>query len=145
MFYRRHQKNHAQEDALVCDYPDCGKTFYRLDLLHRHRERQQVPSSSSCNVSLTSRSNEPGNNSHPLFSREESREVRSPSVPEIGSSNPLPTSNVFYSPYPATSTQEQAMVPRYMTNPFLIPQIPRTPRLPLSGLIAQSPPTSRPK
>jgi len=42
MCYRRHQKNHAQEDALVCEYPDCGKTFYRVDLLHRHQERQWV-------------------------------------------------------------------------------------------------------
>jgi hypothetical protein len=40
MFHRRHQKNHAQEDALVCDYPDCGKTFFRPDLLHRHMEKQ---------------------------------------------------------------------------------------------------------
>jgi hypothetical protein len=40
MFHRRHQKNHAQADAIVCVYPDCGKTFYRPDLLHRHMERQ---------------------------------------------------------------------------------------------------------
>jgi hypothetical protein len=36
---RRHQKNHAQEDALVCDI--CGKVFYRLDLLERHMERHE--------------------------------------------------------------------------------------------------------
>jgi hypothetical protein len=40
---RRHQKNHAQEDALVCDYPDCGRSFYRVDLLHRHQERHNEP------------------------------------------------------------------------------------------------------
>ncbi|KAF2634247.1 hypothetical protein P280DRAFT_494410 [Massarina eburnea CBS 473.64] len=34
----RHQKNHAQ-DALLCDFPGCGKPFYRIDLLQRHQER----------------------------------------------------------------------------------------------------------
>jgi hypothetical protein len=96
-------------------------------------------------MSLNSRSNEPGNDTHPLFSPEGTPEVRSPSVPEIGLSNPLPTSNGFYSTYPATSTQEQAMVTRYMTNPFHIPQIPRTPRLPLSGVVSHTPSMSRPK
>jgi uncharacterized Zn-finger protein len=37
---RRHQQNHAKEEAIVCGYPGCGKPFYRLDLLQRHEERQ---------------------------------------------------------------------------------------------------------
>lgn len=40
---KRHQKNHANDDALVCDYPSCGKIFYRPDLLLRHRERHHEP------------------------------------------------------------------------------------------------------
>ncbi|KAF1917860.1 hypothetical protein BDU57DRAFT_514330 [Ampelomyces quisqualis] len=36
---RRHQKNHATENALVCEYPGCGKTFHRAGLLLRHQER----------------------------------------------------------------------------------------------------------
>ncbi|KAH5379788.1 hypothetical protein HBI33_150250 [Parastagonospora nodorum] len=44
---RRHQKNHAQEDALSCDYANCSKVFYRPDLLQRHQERHNDPAQSS--------------------------------------------------------------------------------------------------
>jgi len=40
---RRHQKNHATDSSLQCDYPGCGKPFFRLDLLQRHQDRQSVP------------------------------------------------------------------------------------------------------
>ncbi|CAA9962644.1 Zn-finger protein [Pyrenophora teres f. maculata] len=36
---RRHQKNHAQDDALSCEFAGCDKVFYRMDLLLRHQER----------------------------------------------------------------------------------------------------------
>lgn len=36
----QYQTYYVPGKALVCDYPDCGKTFYRLDLFLRHRERQ---------------------------------------------------------------------------------------------------------
>ncbi|KAI4933496.1 uncharacterized protein J4E92_003163 [Alternaria infectoria] len=44
---RRHQKNHAQEDALICQVPGCGKTFVRVDLLQRHQERHNEPARDS--------------------------------------------------------------------------------------------------
>ncbi|KAI4626496.1 hypothetical protein J4E83_003647 [Alternaria metachromatica] len=44
---RRHQKNHAQEDALICQVPGCGKTFVRVDLLQRHQERHNEPTRDS--------------------------------------------------------------------------------------------------
>ncbi|KAF1917591.1 hypothetical protein BDU57DRAFT_170397 [Ampelomyces quisqualis] len=44
---RRHQKNHSQDDALVCDYAGCGKPFHRPDLLLRHRDRHNGLESSS--------------------------------------------------------------------------------------------------
>jgi hypothetical protein len=47
MSCRRHQKNHAQDDALMCEYSNCGKVFFRLDLLHRHQERQLVSTASN--------------------------------------------------------------------------------------------------
>lgn len=38
---RRHQQNHSSA-ALQCDWPGCGKSFHRNDLLERHKERQSV-------------------------------------------------------------------------------------------------------
>jgi hypothetical protein len=42
---RRHQKNHALEQPLLCHI--CGKTFHRLDLLERHTTRHGEEGSSS--------------------------------------------------------------------------------------------------
>jgi len=39
---RRHKQNH-KPGAFVCDIPGCGRSFYREDLLTRHKERQCVP------------------------------------------------------------------------------------------------------
>ncbi|KAL6161437.1 hypothetical protein ACJQWK_08714 [Exserohilum turcicum] len=36
---RRHKRNHAPDDALVCEVSGCGKMFHRMDLLVRHQER----------------------------------------------------------------------------------------------------------
>ncbi|QIW99913.1 hypothetical protein AMS68_005431 [Peltaster fructicola] len=36
---RRHKKNHSP-GMLPCDYPGCGRSFFREDLLQRHKQRQ---------------------------------------------------------------------------------------------------------
>ncbi|KAH7082704.1 hypothetical protein BKA63DRAFT_136643 [Paraphoma chrysanthemicola] len=128
---RRHQKNHAQDDALVCEYPDCGKTFYRMDLLQRHQERH----------------NEPGKESrqHSVFSAEGSpaRQMSVPvSIPTSVSSSTIPPTPIHYSQQPVSPLQEPASIPRYTFNPFRTPQVPRTPRAPSSAFISRTSPTS---
>ncbi|KAF2024308.1 hypothetical protein EK21DRAFT_104758 [Setomelanomma holmii] len=147
---RRHQKNHAQEDALVCEYPDCGKTFYRPDLLHRHQERQLVPSNCSFQLSLTCSSNEPGKDSRQpsLFSPEGSPEaVQAPvpvTIPTSVVTTTLPLTPSYYPQQAVSPMQEPASMPRYTCNPFRTPQVPRTPRLSLPGLNSRPFPTSSP-
>lgn len=96
---RRHQKNHAQDDALVCEYPDCGKIFYRLDLLHRHQERH----------------NEPGKESrqHSVFSQEGSPEAPQVSVPSLVPSSiaaTLPPTPSYYPPQPISPILDSAAI-----------------------------------
>ncbi|KAH8712092.1 hypothetical protein GQ44DRAFT_776288 [Phaeosphaeriaceae sp. PMI808] len=122
---RRHQKNHTQDDILVCDFPDCGKPFFRVDLLQRHRERHNEPSKDS---------------------------EGSPELPQVSLSGPIPTStpapsqpSSFYLPTQSVPLlHETPTRPRYTFNPFRTPQIPRTPRLPSSGSIPRTSPTSCP-
>jgi hypothetical protein len=133
-FRRRHQKNHAQDDALVCDVPGCGKTFYRIDLLHRHQERQYARPDVSCNTLLTFRSNETGQTSRQQ-SPEGPTQAPPVSVSDLESSNMAATTippAVSY--YQAVSPiHESAPLPRYTYNPFRIPQMPRTPTVLSSG------------
>ncbi|OAL45671.1 hypothetical protein IQ07DRAFT_215202 [Pyrenochaeta sp. DS3sAY3a] len=131
---RRHQKNHAQDDALVCDFPECGKTFYRVDLLHRHQERH----------------NEPGKDSrqHSVFSQEGSPEAVQTSVPGLVPSSvaatTLPPTPSYYTPQPISPMHESAALPRYTQNLFRTPQIPRTPQVSASAFnpVIRSSPTS---
>ncbi|CAO2650049.1 Nn.00g013410.m01.CDS01 [Neocucurbitaria sp. VM-36] len=122
---RRHQKNHAQDDALVCEFPDCGKTFYRLDLLHRHQERHNEPDHKSPQESV-------------FGSREGSPEVAHTSVPGLVPSSiaaiTLPPTP-YYPPQLASPMHETTALPRYTYNPFRTPQIPRTPQVPSSSFI----------
>jgi hypothetical protein len=99
---------------------------------------------SSRYVSLTLGSNEPGTRSHSHFSPEGTPDVQSPPVPEL-TSDVLPEAPTYFPIHPPTSTVERTVIPRYMINTFRTPEIPRTTRLPSSGFIAQSPPTSSPK
>jgi uncharacterized Zn-finger protein len=142
MYFRRHQKNHAQEDAIVCEYPDCGKTFYRMDLLHRHQEFAKQ------------NSNEPGQQSPtPTFSPEVSPEAHEPpeQVPvsldlSARTLSPSTTSSItYYSSQPVLDLHEPTAFSRYTFTSFLTPQVPRTPRLSSSGLIARSSSISSPK
>jgi hypothetical protein len=132
--HRRHQKNHAQDDTLVCDVPGCGKTFYRIDLLNRHQERQYVRFNVACHLILTCRSNEPGQ-----VSRQQSPEdpTEAPPVSEQAlelSSMATSTIQPAVSYYQAVSPiHETAPLPRYTHNPFCTPQMPRTPIVPSSG------------
>ncbi|EAT86838.1 hypothetical protein SNOG_05774 [Parastagonospora nodorum SN15] len=121
---RRHQKNHAQEDALSCDYANCSKVFYRPDLLQRHQERH---------------SHQDGYNSagSPGSSQFSAPTTVPASAATIASDPPHSTS-LYASPrqHPSTITS------RY--NPFRTPLIPRTPGLSSSTFILSSPPTSSP-
>jgi len=49
---RRHQENHAQEEALVCGV--CSKVFYIQDLLERHIETHEHPGSITVSSSTSS-------------------------------------------------------------------------------------------
>jgi hypothetical protein len=130
---RRHQKNHAQDDALVCDVPGCGKVFYRIDLLNRHQERQYVEVNLSREFTLTLRSNEIGQDSRQQSPAGPS-EAPPASVAALESSNMATTTippAVSY--YQAGPIHESAPLPRYTYNPFRTPQMPRTPTVPSSG------------
>lgn len=41
----RHQLNHTPKQIYSCDFPDCVRTFVRLDLCNRHRDRHNVKGS----------------------------------------------------------------------------------------------------
>ncbi|KAM0325481.1 hypothetical protein ACHAQA_007468 [Verticillium albo-atrum] len=41
----RHQLNHAPKQIYSCDFPDCNRTFVRLDLCNRHRDRHTAKGS----------------------------------------------------------------------------------------------------
>jgi hypothetical protein len=41
----RHQLNHTPKQIYSCDFPDCTRTFVRLDLCNRHRDRHNVKGS----------------------------------------------------------------------------------------------------
>ena len=41
----RHQLNHTPKQIYNCDFPDCVRTFVRLDLCNRHRDRHNVKGS----------------------------------------------------------------------------------------------------
>lgn len=41
----RHQLNHTPKQIYSCDFPDCARTFVRLDLCNRHRDRHNVKGS----------------------------------------------------------------------------------------------------
>lgn len=42
----RHQLNHNPKQVYTCDYPDCKRTFVRLDLCNRHKDRHTAKGSS---------------------------------------------------------------------------------------------------
>ncbi|KEZ41125.1 hypothetical protein SAPIO_CDS7192 [Scedosporium apiospermum] len=42
----RHQLNHNPKQIYHCDYPDCKRTFVRLDLCNRHKDRHTAKGSS---------------------------------------------------------------------------------------------------
>ncbi|KAH7035426.1 fungal-specific transcription factor domain-containing protein [Microdochium trichocladiopsis] len=41
----RHQLNHAPKQIYRCDFPDCNRTFVRLDLCNRHKDRHSAKGS----------------------------------------------------------------------------------------------------
>ncbi|KAK1729167.1 fungal-specific transcription factor domain-containing protein [Colletotrichum acutatum] len=41
----RHQLNHTPKQIYACDFPDCSRTFVRLDLCNRHRDRHTAKGS----------------------------------------------------------------------------------------------------
>ncbi|KAK2063629.1 hypothetical protein LY76DRAFT_182992 [Colletotrichum caudatum] len=41
----RHQLNHTPKQIYACDFPDCNRTFVRLDLCNRHRDRHTAKGS----------------------------------------------------------------------------------------------------
>ena len=41
----RHQLNHTPKQIYKCDYPGCARTFVRLDLCNRHRDRHTAKGS----------------------------------------------------------------------------------------------------
>ncbi|KAH0433608.1 hypothetical protein CcaCcLH18_05780 [Colletotrichum camelliae] len=41
----RHQLNHTPKQIYACDFPDCTRTFVRLDLCNRHRDRHTAKGS----------------------------------------------------------------------------------------------------
>ncbi|KAG9185100.1 hypothetical protein G6011_07644 [Alternaria panax] len=92
---RRHQKNYAQEDAHVCQVLGCGKTFFRIDLLQRHKERH----------------NEPGRDS-PQQSPEGSPEPASIPMPALQSPMMEATTN------PPATSYYQPVSPMLETAPF---------------------------
>jgi hypothetical protein len=42
----RHQLNHTPKQIYSCDFPDCNRTFVRLDLCNRHKDRHTAKGSS---------------------------------------------------------------------------------------------------
>lgn len=42
----RHQLNHNPKQIYTCDYPDCKRSFVRLDLCNRHKDRHTAKGSS---------------------------------------------------------------------------------------------------
>lgn len=42
----RHQLNHTPKQIYACDFPECNRTFVRLDLCNRHRDRHTAKGSS---------------------------------------------------------------------------------------------------
>ncbi|KAF2846557.1 hypothetical protein T440DRAFT_521733 [Plenodomus tracheiphilus IPT5] len=118
---RRHQKNHAQDGALVCEYPNCDKTFFRIDLLQRHQERHNDPGRVSRHASE--------------FTPEGSPELRQTSGPrEVTNHNEgtLAANPSFDTPQPASPIHESPILTRYTSNPFRTPQLPRTFHVPTS-------------
>lgn len=135
---RRHQKNHAQDGALVCEFPECGKTFYRIDLLQRHQERQYVIIEFLERNVLKASSNEPGRASrHPsVFSQTGSPEAPPVCMSGYVSSTVMTTAPPppsYYQPQPVSPMDEPTALTRYTYNSFRTPQIPRTPQARLSG------------
>ncbi|EFQ27651.1 uncharacterized protein GLRG_02795 [Colletotrichum graminicola M1.001] len=41
----RHQLNHTPKQIYACDFPECSRTFVRLDLCNRHRDRHTAKGS----------------------------------------------------------------------------------------------------
>jgi hypothetical protein len=41
----RHQLNHSPKQIYACDFPDCTRTFVRLDLCNRHKDRHTAKNS----------------------------------------------------------------------------------------------------
>ncbi|KAF1836544.1 hypothetical protein BDW02DRAFT_587351 [Decorospora gaudefroyi] len=118
---RRHQKNHAQDEALACDVPGCGKIFYRVDLLQRHQDRHNDPGTDSRQQS-------------PEGSAEDSSAAVSALEPSNIATAPIPPPVSYYETVAAMN--ESAPLPRYTYNSFRTPQMPRTPQIPPSGFHA---------
>jgi hypothetical protein len=95
--------------------------------------------------SLSRSSNEPGNSGRfsPESSPEASRSSVSVEAPSpIRAADLLQSTPTYHPSHPVSPVREQPTIARYTSNPFRTPQLPRTPRLPSSGFIVSSPPSS---
>ncbi|KAJ8116425.1 hypothetical protein OPT61_g2158 [Boeremia exigua] len=115
---RRHQRNHAQEGAMICKYPDCDKTFFRADLLQRHEERH----------------NELGNESRrsSVSSTEHSTHASPSTAPDtlpVAVANALLPTVAYQQQHGMSPQPEVAPFPRYNPSVFRTPQQPRTAKI----------------
>ncbi|KAH7410112.1 hypothetical protein DE146DRAFT_338997 [Phaeosphaeria sp. MPI-PUGE-AT-0046c] len=87
------------DEVLVCDYPDCGKLFYRPDLLLRHRNRHNEPD---------------------CFENHTILPVTASAHPVATSLHPAP---IYIPMKPSSFQEEMNIIPRYTMNPFRTPQL----------------------
>ncbi|KAI8930793.1 hypothetical protein NX059_011817 [Plenodomus lindquistii] len=110
---RRHQKNHAQDGALSCDFPNCDKMFFRIDLLQRHQERHNDPGRMSRHASE--------------FSPKSSSDAPQTSVPKSMTCDAVATPSTvqaFHTPPPPSPVHSHTPI-RYNTTQFRTPLLPR--------------------
>jgi hypothetical protein len=134
--------------TLIAERPSIEWTFFTV-----------IKSDSACYYAdvwkfAKQNSNEPGQQSPtPTFSPEVSPEAHEPpeQVPvsldlSARTLSPSTTSSItYYSSQPVLDLHEPTAFSRYTFTSFLTPQVPRTPRLSSSGLIARSSSISSPK
>ncbi|KAK4981365.1 hypothetical protein LTR66_010048, partial [Elasticomyces elasticus] len=102
---RRHRLNHAP-GAYPCDIPGCTRSFHRIDLLNRHKERHNDPNTT------TGRRNSTGSESSAV-------ESESGLGAPVASSSAIP--NVSVPPAPMQATQPAPPTKRSATTSGYIP------------------------
>ncbi|KAF1931157.1 uncharacterized protein M421DRAFT_90248 [Didymella exigua CBS 183.55] len=115
---RRHQRNHTQEDGVLCKYPNCGRTFVRPDLLQRHEERHNELGGNASRQPSVSSSEHSAHSAHPS-------PMHIPTSLTMMPVHTLPA--VSYHQRQAVSPQPgPSILSRYNPTQFRTPRLPRT-------------------